>query len=184
MNRIENVFRPLSWLIAVLLAAVVAGCGGGGGGAAPAAPVAAAAPIGDVSGVWAVTESDVTSPAAECMPPGNPVANYSLTVAQATPATNAIVVTDAANASPAADFSGTISGPTMSWSGSFAERGGITTYNSVNLAVGADCTTLSGTTTWTYVQDAPAVFSCTGTTTLSATKNGGATCTPPPESAS
>jgi hypothetical protein len=180
MNRVESYFKPLMWFMAIVMAAVVAGCGGGGGGAAPAAPAAAAAPIGDVSGVWSVVESDMTADQPQCAPPGNPLANYALTVQQATPATNAITVTDAANASPAADFSGTINGDKLSWSGSFAERGGTTTYNSVNLIVGTDCNTLSGTTTWTYVQDpAVATFSCTGTTTLSATKNGGATCTPP-----
>ena len=187
MNSFGNVFRPLSWLIAVLLAAVVAGCGGGGGGsAAPAAPAAAAAPIGDVSGTWSITESDMTADQPQCTPAGgNPLANYPLTVAQATPTTNAITVTDAANSSPATDFSGTIKGSALTWSGSFPERGGTTTYNSVNLTVGADCTTLSGTTNWTYVQDpAAATFSCTGTTTLSGTKNGGATCTPPPASPS
>ena len=183
MNSFANVFRPLSWLIAVVLAAVVAGCGGGGGSdAAPAAPVVAASPIGDVSGTWSITESAITADQPQCAPPGNPLANYALTVAQATPKTNAITVTDAANASPAADFPGTIKGPALSWSGNFLERGGTTTYGAVNLTVGADCTTLAGTTTWTYVQDAPATFSCTGTTTLSGTKNGGATCTPPPVS--
>lgn len=46
MNSFGNISRPLSWLIAVLLAAAVAGCGGGGGGGsalAPAAPAPAAA---------------------------------------------------------------------------------------------------------------------------------------------
>ena len=181
MNSFGNVFRPLSWLIAVSLAAFVTGCGGGGGdAAAPARPATAAAPIGDVSGTWSITESLMTADQTACTPAGgNPLANYALTVAQATPTTNAITVTDAANSSPATDFPGTIKGSALSWSGSFPERGGTTTYNSVNLAVGADCTTLAGTTNWTYVQSAPATFSCTGITTLSGTKNGGATCTPP-----
>ena len=183
MNSFGNVIRPLSRFIAVSLAAVVAGCGGGGGNdAAPAAPVAAAAPIGDVSGTWSITESGIIADQPQCEPsgsPGNPLAIYKLNVAQATPKTNAITVTDAANSIPATDFPGTIKGPALSWSGSFPERGGTTTYNSVNLTVGADCNALSGTTNWTYVQDSPAVFSCTGTTTLSGTKNGGATCTPP-----
>ena len=183
MKSFGNVIRPLSWFIAVSLAAVVAGCGGGGDSApaAPAAPVAAAKPIGDVSGTWSITESAMIADQTACTPAGgNALANYALTVAQATPTTNAITVTDAANANPAATFSGTIKGSALTWSGSFQERGGTTTYNSVNLAVGADCNTLSGTTNWTYVQDpAVATFSCTGTTTLSGTKNGGATCTPP-----
>jgi len=181
MNRVESFFKPLMWFMAIVMAAVVAGCGGGGDGAAPAGPAAAAAPIGDVSGVWSVVESDMTADQVACTPAGgNALANYALTVAQATPATNAITVTDAANPDTPTDFSGTINGDKLSWSGSFAERGGTTTYGAVNLTVGADCNTLSGTTTWTYVQDpAVATFSCTGTTTLSATKDGGATCTPP-----
>ena len=180
MNSFGNVFRPLSWLIAVSLAAVVAGCGGGGGDAAPARPATAAAPIGDVSGTWSITESGIIADKTQCEPTSNPLANYKLTVEQATPTTNAITVTDAANSSPAAIFSGTIKASALSWSGSFPERGGTTTYNSVDLAVGTDCNTLSGTTNWTYVQDpAVATFSCTGTTTLSGTKDGGATCRPP-----
>ena len=180
MNSFGNVIRPLSWSIAVLLAGVVAGCGGGGGDSAPAAPVAAAAPIGDVSGTWSIIESAMTADQNACTPAGgNPLANYPLTVAQTTPTTNDITVTDAANSSPATDFPGTIKGSALSWSGSFPERGGITTYDSVDLAVGADCNTLSGTTNWTYVQNSPAVFSCKGITTLSGTKNGGAKCTPP-----
>ena len=187
MNRFGNVFKPLTWLMAILLAAFVAGCGGGGGdGGSAAPPAAAAAPIGDVSGVWAITESDMTADQPQCTPAGgNALANYALTVAQATPTTNAITVTDAANPDASTDFTGTINGNKLSWSGSFAERGGTTTYNSMDLTVGPDCNTLSGTTTWTYVQDpAVATFSCTGVTTLSGTKDGGATCTPPPASAS
>ena len=183
MNRFESFFKPLMWIMAIVMAAVVAGCGGGGD-SAPAGRAAAAAPIGDVSGTWAIVESAITADQPQCAPPGNPPANYPLKVAQATPATNAITVTDAANPDTPTDFSGTINGDKLSWSGSFAERGGTTTYNSVNLTVGADCTTLAGTTNWTYVQNAPATFSCTGTTTLSGTKNGGATCTPPPASGS
>jgi len=175
--------------MAILLAAFVAGCGGGGGdggSTAAAPPAGAAAPIGDVSGVWSIIESDVTADQPQCTPAGgNALANYALTVAQATPTTNAITVTDAVNPDTSTDFAGTITGNKVSWSGPFAERGGTTTFNSMDLTVGADCNTVSGTTTWTYVQDpAVATFSCTGTTTLSGTKDGGATCTPAPESAS
>lgn len=38
MNRFGSLFKPLMWLIAILLAAFVAGCGGGGGDSAAPAP--------------------------------------------------------------------------------------------------------------------------------------------------
>ncbi len=49
MTRIERSFKPLMWLMAMLLPALVAGCGGGGD-SAPAAspPVAAVDPVGAV----------------------------------------------------------------------------------------------------------------------------------------
>ena len=48
MTRIERSFKPLMWLMAMLLPALVAGCGGGGDSAAPAAAPAAPTAAGAV----------------------------------------------------------------------------------------------------------------------------------------
>jgi len=185
MNRFGNIFKPLTWLMAILLAAFVAGCGGGGGdgGSSAAPPAAPAAPIGDIAGVWTITETAVTSAAPECQAPGNPEAIYQVTVTQ--PASGGdLSVLDAANPDIPTTFPGTIKGDQVTWTGSFPERGGVTTLNSVNVTVAADCNSATGTSTWTYVQDAPAVFSCTGTTTFTGTANVADGCTLPPASAS
>jgi len=186
MNRFGNFFKPLTWLMAILLAAFVAGCGGGGGdgGSSAAPPAAPAAPIGDIAGVWTITETAVTSATSECQAPGNPEAIYQVTVTQ--PASGGdLTVLDAANPDPTdpTTFPGTIKGDQVTWTGSFPERGGVTTLNSVNVTVAADCNSATGTSTWTYVQDA-SDFSCTGTTTFTATANVADGCTLPPASAS
>lgn len=58
MNRFESVTKPLMWFMALLLAALAAGCGGGqgpilgsGGGAALAPTVTAVAPLANATGV-------------------------------------------------------------------------------------------------------------------------------------
>ena len=175
MNR-TNSIKSVAWTMAALTAAVLAGCGGGGdGGSAPPPPAPPAAAVGDISGDWTVTEDTMIASDPACEPAGgNPLANYNLTIAQTG---DAVVVTDATNASPPADFQGSLHGSKLTWSGSFTELGGTTTYNTVDLTVDpADCGTFTGTTTWTYVQDAPATFSCTGTTTLHAVDTGTASC--------
>lgn len=186
MNRFGNVFKPLTWLMAILLAAFVAGCGGGGGdggSTAPPPPAAAAKPIGDIAGVWTITETAVTSAAPECQPPGNPLAIYQVTITQPGSGSD-LTVLDAANPSTPTTFPGTLKGDQLTWTGSFPERGGVTTFNSVKTTVAADCNSATGTSTWTYVQDAPAVFTCTGTTTFTGTSNVADGCTLPPASAS
>lgn len=168
MNRLGSVSRPLMWLTAILVAAFAAGCGGGGGDGGSGAAPAPAAAIGNIAGVWAITETEITASAPECAPPGNPLANYPLTVTQTG---NDVTVTDASNPSTPTTYSGTLSGDKLTWSGSFPERGGVTTWNTVSTTVAADCNSVSGNATWTYVQDAPAVFSCTGSTTFTGTAN-------------
>ena len=174
MNSFGNVIRPLSWFIAVSLAAVVAGCGGGGGdGPAPArpGPVADAAPIGNISGVWTMTETGITSPAPECQPPGNALATYPVTFTQTGNSNTISLDGDRANNTPPTTFAGTLKGNAATWSGRFAERGGITTINSLTSTVSSDCNGLSGTSNWTYVGDAPSTFTCTGTTQFTGTRN-------------
>ncbi len=186
MNRFGNFFKPLTWTMAILLAAFMAGCGGGGGddgGGTAAPPAAAAKPIGDIAGVWTITETAVTSAAPECMAPGNPEAIYQVTVGQPNSG-NTISVLDAANPDTPSTFPGTLKGDKMTWSGSFPERGGVTTWDSVNATVAADCNTATGTSTWTYRQNAPATFTCSGTTNFTATANVADGCTVPPASSS
>lgn len=186
MNRFGNFLKPLTWMMAILLAAFVAGCGGGGGdgggGAAP--PAAAAKPIGDIAGVWTITETVMTASAPACEPPANPVAVYKVTVTQPGSG-NDLTVLDADNPSaPTAAFPGTLKGDQLTWSGSFPERGGVTTWTAVNGTVALDCNSASGTYNWSYVQDAPATFTCTGSTTYTATADTADGCTLPPASAS
>ena len=181
MNRLGSVTRPLMWLMAALLTAFAAGCGGGGddGGGSPPPPPAAA--IGDVAGVWTITESEMTASDPACAPPGNPLATYPVTSTQSG---NSVVVRDETNPDVPTDCAGTLNGDQLSWSGSFPERGGVTTWNSVNVTVAADCNSMSGNATWTYVQDAPATFSCTGSTTFTGADNAADGCEVPPASSS
>lgn len=181
MNRLASVLKLQTWLPAIVLAAFITGCGGGGDDAPPPPKEKATPPIGQISGDWAITESLMTASDPACEPPNNPLANYTLTIAQSG---NDVTVTDAANPSTPTDFQGTLKGDRLTWSGSFPERGGVTTWNSVNVTVAPDCNTLSGTATWTYVQDAPATFSCTGETTFTGTDTAVSGCEDPPASSS
>lgn len=65
MNRFADFFKPLKWCMALVLAAVVAGCGGGGGGGGSPAPVvdpvgavctqgAACVPLGSQAGKYVI----------------------------------------------------------------------------------------------------------------------------------
>ena len=186
MNRFENFSKPLTWSMAILLAAFVAGCGDddnddGGGNTTP--PPTTQAPIGDIAGVWTITETAMTASDQECQPPNNALAVYQVTVTQ--PASgNDLTILDAANPSTPSTFAGTLKGDQLTWNGSFPELGGVTTWNTVTSTVAPDCNSASGTYNWTYVQDAPATFTCTGSTAFTATANEQDGCTVPPASAS
>src|SRR5687768_16304083 len=96
---------------ALLLSLLACGGGGGGGGEAPAAP-------GNAAGTWTVTE---TSTSNNCGDPVDPA--YSITIVQS--GSNLTVTT------PSGVFTGTISGNTVRWTGSYPEDGGTTTINSL-----------------------------------------------------
>jgi hypothetical protein len=181
MNRLVSVLKLQTWLPAIVLAAFLTGCGGGGDDAPAPPPQSSTPPIGQISGDWAIVESAMTASDPACEPPNNQLANYTLAIAQDG---SAITVTDSANPTTPTDFQGTLRGDQLTWSGSFPERGGVTTYDSVDITVAADCNTFSGTTKWTYVQDAPATFSCTGETTLTGAANNPDGCPVPAESSS
>ena len=116
-------------------------------------------PLGSIVGVWTITESGTVSDS-RCIPPANP---YILYVAQ-----NGNVLTaqtgfdttspfDPTLGSNGAQFSGTISGNTLTISG--ANPDGAGTMQTATLAsVGTSCNTLSGTRTLRYTEGA---FTCT-----------------------
>ena len=180
MKSFGNVFRPLSWLTAVSLAAVVAGCGGGGSDAPPppAAPAVSAKPIGDIAGVWTITETDIQSTEPSCTPAGgNALATYPVTVTQASGSNTISVAGDRSNGTTPTTFAGTLKGNQASWTGKFAEQGGSTTINSLDSTVATDCNGMSGTSNWTFVQDAPSTFTCSGKTQFTGTRNTASGCT-------
>ena len=154
MNRFGSLFKPLMWFMALLLAAFVAGCGGGD----DSGP-GLVAPIGIVDGAWTINEDAIVSTTPQCTSPQLPTENLPVSFAVSG---NALTVTSGANT-----FSGTISGNTMHWTGSFPDNGGAgtTTINSLSVTVDPDCNTLSaGTMNWTYVE--PGGFTCTADTTF------------------
>jgi hypothetical protein len=65
-------------------------------------------------------------------------------------------------------FTGTISANNITWSGSYPEGAGTTTINSLRVTVAPDCNTLSGNSTWTYVETG---FQCTGSGTFTGARN-------------
>jgi hypothetical protein len=133
------------------LSALFAGCGGGGGGGGDEALVA---PIGDLSGVWTV--SDTPSSTQCAVYPDE----YPLTLTQTG---NSLSVFDGSNT-----FNGTISGNTVRWTGSYPDAGGTTTITSLTATVAPTCNSFSGNSTWTW--SAPGE-TCSGTSTFTGTRN-------------
>lgn len=124
------------------------GSGSGDGGSGSSLP---AAPIGDISGTWKVSEVS-TSPTAGC----SNIYNYNITVSQNG---NKATVTDAGGNV----FRGTLSGNKLTWSGSYPEAPGTTTAN-VTATIGANCSSFKATSTWSYSETG---FSCNGTSEVS-----------------
>jgi hypothetical protein len=67
---------------------------------------------------------------------------------------------------PGTTFPGTVSGSDVSWTGSYPSASGTVTVNSVNSALSADLTTLTGSFAWTYAGRTQ----CTGTTSFNLVK--------------
>jgi len=165
MNATCKVSKRGMLVFCALAASLLAGCGGGGGDGPPPLQT----PIGNVSGVWTITEQSQTSPNPECEPPLDPLSDpYPLTVTQSG---NNLTVFDGTTT-----FTGTISGSTISWSGSYPEGAGTTTINSLSVTVEPSCNPLSGTSTWTYVEVGPPAFQCTGAGTFAGTRNVASGC--------
>lgn len=120
-----------------------------------------AAPIGDISGTWDISES-YTSATAGC----SGYNSYTLTTVQSG---NSVTVTD----NSGNVFNGTLSGDKLTWSGSYPDYPGTTSSN-VTVTIGTSCTTLTATATWSYSETG---FSCSGTSTSTGTRiSGGTSC--------
>ena len=68
MNRFADFFKPLKWCMALVLAAVVAGCGGGGGGGGGTGPGPSPGPVDPVGAVC--------TQGAACVPLGSQAGQY------------------------------------------------------------------------------------------------------------
>lgn len=106
MNRFEGITRPLMWIMALLLAALVTGCGGGGtsavlnnggaaGGNATAPTVTAVVPLANAAGV-AINLKKFTAAFSMAMDPATlsgaaGAANFKLACPAATPVTGGVV---------------------------------------------------------------------------------------------
>lgn len=150
--------RPgsLSRLLRILLLLLATGsllaCGGSddddndGGSSTP----------GNFAGTWSISEVVDASDCGE----GIYTTTYSITVTQS--GSSISVVT------PVGTFSGTVSGNSLSWTGSYPEDGGTTTIDS--LTGNLSGSTISGTSSWSWTDGA---FSCSGTTTWTGTRTSG-----------
>jgi hypothetical protein len=136
------------WLgiLPILILLVVAGCGGNGGNGSNG-------PSGSVAGAWTISETVGPN---TCGDAGT--SSYTITITQNG---NSVTV-----ATPAGTFSGSVSGNTVSWTGSYPEDNGITTITSLTATVSG--TNLSGSAQWTWTDGN---LSCGGSSTFTGTKN-------------
>jgi hypothetical protein len=104
----------------------------------------------DVSGTWQISEEVNDS---ECWGDDHTsYDNYQLSVTQSG---NSITVTDQQNN----QFTGTVSGNSLSWSGSFQQDGGTLTITSMSLTITGN--TITGTANWTWTNG---IKTCSGST--------------------
>lgn len=68
---------------------------------------------------------------------------------------------------PSGTFQGTISGRSVSWSGSFPQEGGTTTITNLQVTVSADNDGFDGNSSWSW---SDGVDSCTGTSDFTGTR--------------
>ncbi len=162
--RLNNYFNHL---ILLLMLALLSACGGGGGGSdgednSDEGDGSDTLSIGDMSGTWRVkgTESSATS---DC--DGTNI-NVIATVVQSG---NNLTVTGDDGSS----LFGTISGNTISLSGTYPEDGGTTVVNSLTATITDDCNQFSGSDSWSWTNG---VFSCSGTSTFNSMRLTGNGC--------
>ena len=138
------------FLFVALLVIFACGSGGGGGGDGGGELVT---PSTDITGSWSIQEViDDT----DCGGTGD-TDSYTAEVVQSG---NTLTVTIEGEV-----FTGTISGSTVSWTGSYPDDGGTTTITSLELTVSSGGTSLTGTASWTFTNG----VSCSGTTQVTGT---------------
>ncbi len=138
-----------------MLLVLAGGCGGG------VEDDTQEAPIGNIAGTWTISETaDSSDPTCS----GN--TSYDLVVAQSG---NNLTVTD-----PNGNvFTGTISGNSGSWTGSYPDDGGTTTINSLTATIASDCRSMSGNSKWSWTDGNS---SCSGTTRFNGVRQGSNSC--------
>jgi hypothetical protein len=154
-----NFIRKSVWLaLSGLLAMLIVGCGGDDGDSSPPA-----APIGNISGTWTVTESGLTTnDSVNCPATADPP--YPVTVAQTG---NNVTINDGTTVS-----TGTISGSTLTWAGSSANPPGTDSVNGTG-TIAAGCNSFTGSFNWSYSEPG---FSCGGTGQISGTRTPAGSC--------
>lgn len=153
---------------------VLSACGGGGGGGNPPANDT---PIGEVDGTWMINETLKNS---NCALPA-PTESFNLTVTQNG---NDITVRDG----DGNVHSGTITGNTLRWSGSYADEApdgtpGRTNLQPMTATIAADCNSLSGRADWTWTATDGSGYVCSGYTNFEGTRSGAPGCGTPPQAA-
>ena len=144
--------------LAVLPVALLTACGGGGGGGGSDgadATGAGSTPTVDVNGTWNVTEQVSSGCAGE----GNFTDSYQVAITQH----GSDITVD----TPLGKFSGTADGRTLSWSGSYAQNGGTTTIDALDLTANEQGTSFSGDSKWHWTDGRE---TCSGTTHTTGTR--------------
>lgn len=154
-------------LIVTVFFMSLSACGGGGGDSA-AAEVSTS--IGDISGIWSVTE---TAKNHNCEL-NSDLRKYTLTVKQN--GGGLTIIDEEGNS-----YSSTLKGGSFSWTGSYEEDAPDGTSGRINLnpmsaSVEASCNKLSGTANWTWTATDGSGYSCSGTTNFSATRSMASGC--------
>jgi hypothetical protein len=149
--------RKHRWLVMALLAISACGCGGGGDSAGP--PPDTCVNMGSASYVGTENVGINSGP---CPSYSNLAVTF--TIVQA--AGSCDFTLQSSLVPVGSIFSGTVSGSNISWTGSYPSASGTVTINSVNAALSADLTTLTGSFTWTYAGNT----NCIGTTTFNVVK--------------
>jgi hypothetical protein len=140
------------WFVMALLAISVCGCGGGSDSEGP--PPDTCVNMGSASYVGMENVGINSGP---CPSYSNLAVTF--TIVQAAGSCDFTLQSSLVSGTT---FSGTVSGSNVAWTGSYPSASGTVTINSVNAALSADLTTLTGSFAWTYAGNT----NCTGTTTF------------------
>jgi len=168
--------KTIKLILAFLFSLTLAACGGGGGGGGGMSP-----PAANISGTWSMSD---TSGANNCGDPTG-VTTYWTGVVSHTAGSNSFTLTTTINGSNRS-YTGTISGSTITISGSYPDVGGTTTTSfSGTLISTANPMTFSGTSSWSWTNGATTCSGTAATTgTLTAYAGGTTTITTMPYSGS